>query len=97
MPLKISTEESLSKSKHERQSNKGKDTKAVGLLPSSLKPQVTGTDADLRRLTKGKIKQKLVDLGYDERDLEGQTRWTMVGMLKNVNASGVAADLCESD
>jgi hypothetical protein len=39
---------------------------------------VVGTEADLRRLKKDTIKQKLIDLGYSEEDLKNKKRWDMV-------------------
>jgi hypothetical protein len=50
---------------------------------------VTGTDADLRKLTKSKIKQKLLDIGYSEEQLEHSKRWDMITMLKGLSNSDI--------
>ena len=48
--------------------------------------QVTGTDADLRKLTKNGIKQKLLDLGtFTEEKLAKMSRWKMVSLLKDIS------------
>ncbi len=76
LPLKISSEECLSKAKQSR----------VSLNPAIQNPkQVTGTDADLRKLTKDAIRQKLVDAGHKLEELKNTNRWTMVGMLKEMS------------
>ena len=60
MPLKVKSEECL---------NTAKDAR-MQLNPAIQNPKaITGTDADLRRLTKSKIKEKLLDLGYSTEDL----------------------------
>ena len=53
------------------------------LNPAIQNPKsLYGTDADLRRLTKSKIKEKLLDLGYSFEELQTFSRWKMVGILK---------------
>ena len=74
MPLKVKSEECL---------NTAKDAR-LQLNPAILNPKsLYGTDADLRRLTKSKIKEKLLDLGYSQEELQGLSRWKMVGILKD--------------
>lgn len=59
MPLKVQTEQCMAKAKASRAS----------INPAIKNPkQVTGTDADLRKLTKQGIKQKLLDLGSFNED-----------------------------
>ena len=73
MPLKVKSEECL---------NTAKDAR-MQLNPAIQNPKsLYGTDADLRRLTKSKIKEKLLDLGYSFEELQTFTRWKMVGILK---------------
>jgi transcription initiation factor TFIID subunit 1 len=50
---------------------------------------VTGTDADLRKLSKTEIKQKLLGLGYRESALENCTRWEMVQYLRDISSQAV--------
>ena len=73
MPLKISND-SLKDSMEIR----------IGLNPAIQNPHnVTGTDADLRRLTKQKIFNKLVkEMGYDVKEISKLPRWSMVGLLR---------------
>lgn len=73
MPLKVKSEECL---------NTAKDAR-MQLNPAIQNPKsLYGTDADLRRLTKSKIKEKLLDLGYSFEELQTFSRWKMVGILK---------------
>mmetsp|Transcript_46292 Transcript_46292/g.61283 ORF Transcript_46292/g.61283 Transcript_46292/m.61283 type:complete len:102 (-) Transcript_46292:1622-1927(-) len=54
MPLKVQTDQCMAKAKASRAS----------INPAIKNPkQVTGTDADLRKLTKQGIKQRLIDTG----------------------------------
>ena len=54
MPLKVQTDQCMAKARASRAS----------INPAIKNPKsVTGTDADLRKLTKNGIKQKLLDLG----------------------------------
>ena len=72
MPLKISSD-----SLHGARQNR------MNLNPAIQNPRaVTGTDADLRKLKKQVIKQKLLDMGYREQDLFNLTRWTMIRHLR---------------
>jgi hypothetical protein len=48
---------------------------------------VTGTDADLRKLKKEVIFNKLVEMGYDVREILSMTRWNMVGLLREQSSS----------
>lgn len=55
----------------------------VDLNPAIQNPKsVTGTDADLRKLKKEVIFNKLVEMGYDNREIMSMTRWNMVGLLR---------------
>jgi len=75
LPLKMSTNESGKK-----------------VLPSLLELQkyknmqnnrsVTGTDADLRKLSKSILKLKLVELGMREEDIDNLSRWQCVDKLR---------------
>lgn len=72
LPLKIS-QDSLNKAKINR----------MYLNPAIQNPKaVTGTDADLRKLSKKEIKNKLIDLGFKEDNIGGLTRWEMVALLR---------------
>lgn len=51
--------------------------------PSKYQRIVTGTDADLRKLSMNDLMKKLMTFGVVRRDkVEGLTRWERVGMLK---------------
>lgn len=52
---------------------------------------VTGTDADLRKLSKQDIKMKLIQLGFDEEQINNLTRWERVALLRY--KSSIAADM----
>ena len=55
LPLKVKTDEAHSKAKEAR----------LSLNPAINNPKaITGTDADLRRLTKVAIRQKLLEMGH---------------------------------
>jgi hypothetical protein len=72
MPLKISND-SLKDSMKIR----------MDLNPAIQNPKsVTGTDADLRRLKKQDIFNKLVEMGYDVKFIQKMARWSMVGLLR---------------
>jgi len=43
---------------------------------------VTGTDADLRKLSKDDIKMKLIQLGQDEEIINKLSRWERVSLLR---------------
>jgi len=72
MPLKISSD-SLGGARGTR----------MHLNPAIQNPRaVTGTSADLRKLKKKVIKQKLLDMGYAENELQSLTRWQMISHLR---------------
>lgn len=55
----------------------------MNLNPAIQNPKaVTGTEADLRKLSKEVIKQKLNKLGRSEEELSTKTRWQMVALLR---------------
>eukprot|EP01022_Parablepharisma_sp_SALTPOND_P020384 TRINITY_DN3702_c0_g2_i1.p1 TRINITY_DN3702_c0_g2~~TRINITY_DN3702_c0_g2_i1.p1 ORF type:complete len:1466 (-),score=230.12 TRINITY_DN3702_c0_g2_i1:3379-7776(-) len=58
---------------------------------------VTGTDADLRKLDKEKLKKLLLELGYKEEDINKKRRWERVDLLRKhstqAELSGVEGDL----
>lgn len=73
LPLKIS-QDSLNKAKINR----------MYLNPAIQNPKaVTGTDADLRKLSKRDIKNKLIDLGFKDEQISSFTRWEMVALLRD--------------
>ena len=43
---------------------------------------ITDLYADLRKLKKEVIFNKLVEMGYDVREIMSMTRWNMVGLLR---------------
>jgi hypothetical protein len=51
---------------------------------------VTGTDADLRKLSMAEVKRKLVQLGCPEDRIEGLPRWDRVALLRNLSSQAVA-------
>jgi uncharacterized protein Smg (DUF494 family) len=60
------------------------------LNPAIQNPKaVTGTDADLRKLSKTDIQQKLIDLGFKKDDLSSLTRWEMVAALREKSSQAV--------
>ncbi len=61
------------------------------LNPAIQNPKaVTGTDADLRKLAKKEIKQKLLNLGFKEDLIQGFTRWEMVALLRDKSSMAVS-------
>lgn len=79
LPLKIS-QDSLNKAKINR----------MFLNPAIQNPKaVTGTDADLRKLSKKDIQYKLMDLGYKKDQIEKFTRWEMVALLRDKSSQAV--------
>lgn len=79
LPLKIS-QDSLNKAKFNR----------MMLNPAIQNPKaVTGTDADLRKLSKKQIKLKLIDLGFKEDQIFKFTRWEMVALLRDKSSMDV--------
>jgi uncharacterized protein Smg (DUF494 family) len=60
------------------------------LNPAIQNPKaVTGTDADLRKLSKGEIKNKLIEFGFKEKDIQNFTRWEMVAVLRDQSCKAV--------
>lgn len=61
------------------------------LNPAIQNPKaVTGTDADLRKLSKKEIKNKLIDLGFKEEAIASFTRWEMVALLRDKSSQAVS-------
>jgi hypothetical protein len=56
----------------------------IDILKSANKniKTVTGTDADLRKLSKEDIKLKLIQLGYEEEYINKLSRWERVSLLR---------------
>ena len=50
---------------------------------------VTGTDADLRKLSKEDIRIKLLQMGYDEEKVKKIGRWTGVSLLRDTSSHAV--------
>ena len=50
---------------------------------------VTGTDADLRKLSKEDIKIKLIQLGIDEEEIQKMGRWKRVSLLRSTSSHAV--------
>ena len=50
---------------------------------------VTGTDADLRKLSKEDIKIKLIQMGYDEEQVRKFGRWKGVSLLRDTSSHAV--------
>ena len=50
---------------------------------------VTGTDADLRKLSKEDIKIKLIQMGYDEEGIRTIGRWKGVSLLRDTSSHAV--------
>lgn len=72
MPLKISGD-----------SVQGAKDNRMNLNPAIKNPKaVTRTDADLRKLQKKDIYEKLLNQGFTSEQLKDKTRWQMVGMLR---------------
>jgi len=81
LPLKISSD-SLNKAKINR----------MFLNPAIQNPKaVTGTEADLRKLSKDNIQEKLHELGYtkDTLDKLHLSRWQMVALLRDKSSQAV--------
>lgn len=56
----------------------------MNLNPAIKNPKaVTRTDADLRKLQKKVIYDKLINFGLTAEQLKDKTRWQMVGMLRH--------------
>ena len=50
---------------------------------------VTGTDADLRKLSKEDIKIKLIQMGFDEEEVRKFGRWKGVSLLRDTSSHAV--------
>ena len=50
---------------------------------------VTGTDADLRKLSKEDIKIKLIQMGFDEEQVKKFGRWKGVSILRDTSSHAV--------
>ena len=50
---------------------------------------MTGTDADLRKLSKEDIKIKLIQMGYDEEEVRKFGRWKGVSLLRDTSSHAV--------
>jgi hypothetical protein len=82
MPLKISNDCFKDCEKIRRQLN-----------PAMQNPKsVTGTDADLRKLKKNDIFKMLVEMGFQRAELEGLSRWDMVGHLRQHSSNNASTD-----
>lgn len=44
---------------------------------------VSGTDSDLRRLTKSQIIEICIETGFPERELTGLSKWKMLALIKD--------------
>ena len=61
------------------------------LNPAIQNPKaVTGTDADLRKLSKNEIQNKLIDLGFKKEQIETFSRWEMVALLRDKSSIAVS-------
>ena len=61
------------------------------LNPAIQNPKaVTGTAADLRKLNKSVIYDKLLAMGYTAQQLESFTRWEMVALLREKSSQDVS-------
>ena len=85
MPLKVQTDQCMAKAKGQR----------ATINPAIRNPkQVTGTDADLRKLTKSGIKLKLQEIGtFSEEELNRMSRWQMVSLLKEISQQALESSL----
>lgn len=52
--------------------------------------KVQGTDADLRRMTTDQAKQKLMEFGLDESEIEPLARWTRIDLVRQLANASVA-------
>ena len=71
MPVKTYNENKTLKEEIDKLKNQNKNIKTV-----------TGTDADLRKLSKEDIKMKLIQLGIDEEKIKKMGRWDRVSLLR---------------
>lgn len=54
---------------------------------------VTGTDADLRKLDKEKLKKLLLEHGYKEEDINKKRRWERVDLLRKISTQATVSGL----
>jgi hypothetical protein len=47
----------------------------------------------LRKLSKKEIKNKLIDLGFKEEQIQAFTRWEMVALLRDKSSQAVSAGM----
>jgi transcription initiation factor TFIID subunit 1 len=78
MPVKNYNENKTLKEKMDILKNQNKNIKTV-----------TGTDADLRKLSKEEIKMKLIQFGVSEDEIKKMTRWGRVNKLRKMSSQAV--------
>lgn len=78
MPVKSYNENKTLKEEMDVLKNQNKNIKTV-----------TGTDADLRKLSKEEIKIKLIQLGVEEESIKNLSRWGRVDLLRNKSSKAV--------
>ena len=78
MPVKSYNENKTLKEEMDILKNQNKNIKTV-----------TGTDADLRKLSKEDIKIKLIELGIDEDLIQNLGRWKRVNLLRQTSSQAV--------
>lgn len=88
-PMKLSSTDNRRKTAQtELELQKLKNIQKIG--------SVTGTDADLRKLDKEKLKKLLLDLGYKEEEINRKRRWERVDLLRKhstqAELSGIEGD-----
>ena len=78
MPVKSYNENKTLKEEMDVLKNQNKNIKTV-----------TGTDADLRKLSKEDIKIKLIQLGIEEEAIQKMGRWKRVSLLRSTSSHAV--------
>ena len=78
MPVKSYNENKTLKEEMDVLKNQNKNIKTV-----------TGTDADLRKLSKEEIKIKLIQLGIEEDQIQKMGRWKRVSLLRSTSSHAV--------
>ena len=78
MPVKSYNENKTLKEEMDVLKNQNKNIKTV-----------TGTDADLRKLSKDDIKIKLIQLGIEEEAIQKMGRWKRVSLLRSTSSHAV--------
>ena len=78
MPVKSYNENKTLKEEMDVLKNQNKNIKTV-----------TGTDADLRKLSKEDIKIKLIQMGFDEEEVRKFGRWKGVSLLRDTSSHAV--------